>query len=84
MFSKSCDHQWGPIKDGYQYCTTCNKAEAVAPPPPASPASPPFPPPCAHHWEESYNFNNSYMGRTTAINFILTCTKCGDMRLKTF
>lgn len=70
-----CSHKWGEIKDGYQYCTKCNKARVV---------------PCVHNWnileKSDIKIRNRNTGEwnTQGRSFISKCAICGEIKHKTF
>jgi len=64
-----CIHKWGEIKDGYQYCTKCNKARVVN---------------CSHVFTDKDRFTRSRVfpgggEMITAHVYTLQCSKCGDI-----
>jgi hypothetical protein len=42
IFKEECKHEWGPISEGYQFCTKCNIAREVKSPE------------CNHIWEQEH------------------------------
>jgi hypothetical protein len=60
-----CKHVFGEIKDGYQYCTKCNKAIIVE---------------CSHSWETIDNLESFILGNLTSIIYIQRCKKCGKIK----
>lgn len=63
---KECKHKFGKIKDGYQYCKLCNKAEPVE---------------CNHKWVKIDEIRkvDSFFG-SLEITYILQCKECGDIK----
>lgn len=65
-----CSHKWGEIKEGYQYCTKCNKARAVN---------------CSHVLrtiaEVGITRDDYYTREPKPIGTLYTqqCTKCGEI-----
>ena len=66
-----CNHKFGKVKDGYQYCEKCGKA---------------IPVPCNHNWvvESKFNLHNIVSNYQTGTQYILRCTKCGEMMEEKF
>lgn len=58
-----CLHNWGDVKDGYQYCTKCNKARIIK---------------CSHTLKtiRTYNIFNR-RDELVGEGYVLQCTKCG-------
>jgi hypothetical protein len=63
-----CEHEWGLVEDGYQYCKKCGEAKTA---PPKG---------CDHVWEEKAT-HDFYLdidhSCEVGIVIILECEKCG-------
>lgn len=64
-----CNHKYGKVEDGYQYCEKCGKARLVK---------------CNHKWEEVEVYTKTYYGKSVGEIYVLRCEHCGEMEQKTF
>lgn len=65
-----CFHKYGEIKDGYQYCSKCNKARLI---------------PCNHKWKVLSHGNITRRNPYSELRVIgdwynLQCEKCGEVK----
>ena len=73
-----CSHKWSDIKDGYQFCTKCNKAKLA-------PVVP-----CVHNWEIIEKSDIKVRNRCTGEwnvhgrSIISKCVLCGEVKHKTY
>jgi hypothetical protein len=68
-----CNHKYGKVEDGYQYCEKCGKATLIGLPEVL---------PCQHYWKviKSYEVSNRLYGNIYKHQFILQCDKCGEIK----
>lgn len=62
---KICNHKWGLINDGYQYCEKCGKAIAVK---------------CSHNYIIKGTLRVSLGGVNKGYIYVLMCDNCGHMK----
>lgn len=72
-----CNHKYGKIEDGYQYCKKCGRA-IVAPRIP-----------CDHRWKQieraNFEITNGFGGISKkGILFLYKCEKCGETKTVKF
>lgn len=58
-------HVFGEIKNGFQYCTKCNKAIPVE---------------CQHKWKILEVFERSVGWNVKGYVYTLQCTECGSLK----
>ena len=65
-----CNHKYGEIKEGYQYCKKCGKAKAA---PKRE---------CEHNWStvSQYEYSNIINNNINNIVYVMRCSKCGDIK----
>lgn len=60
-----CNHKFGEIKEGYQYCTKCGKAQLV---------------PCNHQYEILHEIQAMVWGQVANTVIVNRCKHCGELR----
>lgn len=68
---EQCIHMWGPVEDGWQYCTKCSAARIAG---------------CVHNWEEvkkskiTRGTDDGHIRLNLGDEIYYRCSKCSQMK----